>query len=371
MARPSASGRAWLRSGMAELTGRADGPALLPPDVVVERIKALGRQAGVDALTLASERGRLQGLHRQGTTSCDGTTRLLPSADAWLAVTLADPHDIAAVPAWLELDPQTIDPADPWAVVGAAVADRPAAALVARATLLSLAVSSLGEHERAGPGPAVATQLGGLSPMRRRAPIVLDLSSSWAGPLCGAILADAGAEVFKVESTSRPDPARERSPALYELLNGMKERTALDLELDAEGAAEDRSRLQDLVAQADVVVESSGVQALAALGFDAEACLLAPDGPRIWVSITGHGGGAERGGTGDDAAVAGGLVAWDETGPCFAGDEIAAPLAGITAAGIVRTALQAGGRWLADVSLAGVAAHVAEGLEQEAWRPAP
>jgi hypothetical protein len=351
---------------MAELTGRADEPALLASDGVVERTKALGRQAGVDALTLASERGRLQDLHRQGTTSCDGTTRLLPAADGWLAVTLSHPDHVATIPAWLELDPDLVDLDDPWAVVATAVEERPTATVASRATLLSLPVSALGEHERAGPGPAVATELGGLSPLRRRSPIVLDLSSGWAGPLCGAILADAGAEVFKVEPTSDPDPGREGSPELYDLLNGVKEQATLDLDAD-----EGRARLNALVAQADVVIEGSEERALAQVGFDAEACLRAADGPRIWVSITAHGRAAARVGSGDDAAVAGGLVAWDEAGPCFAADAIAAPLAGITAAGIVRTALHAGGRWLADVSLAGVAAHVADGLDQEAWRPAP
>jgi hypothetical protein len=366
MGRPSALARAWLRSGMAELTGRPDGPPLLAPDPVIDRIKVLGRQAGVDALALASERARLQGLRRQGDTSCGGSTRLLQAADGWLAVSLARPDDVEAVPAWLELDAGAVDPDDPWPTVAATVRERPAAAVVARATLLSLPVSALGEHERAGAGPAVAAQLGGLSPLRRRKPIVLDLSSLWAGPLCGAILADAGAQVFKVESTARPDAARKGSPELFDLLNGVKEQASLDF-----GSDDGRARLRELVAQADVVIEASRPRALAQLGFDAEACLRSDDGPRIWVSITAHGRDAARVGFGDDGAVAGGLVAWDELGPCFAADAIADPLAGITAAGVVRTALQAGGRWLVDVSLAGVAAHVAGDVGDDPWRQAP
>jgi hypothetical protein len=366
MARPSALGKAWLHTGLADLTGRPDGPALLAPDPVIERIKQLGRPAGVDAVALASERGRLMGFRRQGTTSCGGATRLLPTADGWAAVSLARPDDVAAVPAWLELAPAAVDPDDPWEAVAAALAGRPTSAVVARATLLGLPVSALGEHERAGPGPAVATQLGGIRPMRRRAPTVLDLSSLWAGPLCGAILADAGAQVFKVESTGRPDAAREGSPELYDLLNGVKEHSSFDFATD-----EGRARLLELVAQADVVVEASRPRALAQLGIDAVATLQADVGPRIWVSITGHGRDNDRVGFGDDGAVAGGLVAWDEQGPCFAGDAIADPIAGIAAAGVVRTALQAGGRWLVDVSLAGAAAHVADGLDQTPWQPAP
>ena len=42
--------------------------------------------------------------------------------------------------------------------------------------------------------------------------LVVDLSALWAGPLCGGLLAGAGATVVKVESTHRPDGAR-RGPA--------------------------------------------------------------------------------------------------------------------------------------------------------------
>ena len=44
--------------------------------------------------------------------------------------------------------------------------------------------------------------------------LVADLSSMWAGPLCGQLLARAGATVVKVETRGRPDgtaPGRRRS----------------------------------------------------------------------------------------------------------------------------------------------------------------
>jgi crotonobetainyl-CoA:carnitine CoA-transferase CaiB-like acyl-CoA transferase len=117
------------------------------------------------------------------------------------------------------------------------------------------------------------------------------------------------------------------------------------------------------VASADVVVTAARPRALAGLGLDPEA-VLARDRPRVWVSITGHGGdgpGAHRVGFGDDAAVAGGLVAWDHRsgGPVFCADAVADPATGLAAAAAVLDALAAGGRWLLDVALARVAAHLA------------
>jgi hypothetical protein len=85
-------------------------------------------------------------------------------------------------------------------------------------------------------------------------------------------------------------------------------------------------------------------------------------GPRAWVSISGHGRGPDarhRVAFGDDAAVAGGLVAWDTGGPCFCADAVADPATGLTAAAAAAAALAGGGRWTIDVALAGVAAHLA------------
>ena len=80
------------------------------------------------------------------------------------------------------------------------------------------------------------------------------------------------------------------------------------------------------------------------------------------MSITGHGrDGPERDwvGFGDDAAVAGGLVAWDDRGPVFCADAVADPVSGVVAAIAVLEALAAGGHRLLDVPLAAVAAHLA------------
>ena len=181
--------------------------------------------------------------------------------------------------------------------------------------------------------------------------MVVDLSSLWAGPLCTRLLHERGARVIKVESTTRPDGARRGPAAFFEVMHRGKGFVALDFKSGA---------LTDLLRTADVVVEGSRPRALEQLGIDARALL--EHGPRVWLSITGHGRDEPQRnwvGFGDDAAVAGGLVAHTDDGtPCFLGDAIADPLTGIAGAAAVLDALKAGGRWLIDCNLAGVAAHV-------------
>jgi hypothetical protein len=262
-------------------------------------ITALGDAAGVDATALMSERGE----------AVTRTCRLLCASDGWLAVNLARPDDIEAIPAWLQED---VGPDD----LAAVIARRGAADVVDRARLLGLAAAVLGE--RAPPPlwhglPVRATRLGDSAPLARP-PRIANWSSLWAGPLCARILAARGAAV--IES----------------------------------GA----------VVDVDVVIEGSRPRAFEQRGIDAEAVVRA--GPQVWLSITGHGRGEpERNwiGFGDDCAVAGGLVTSTNGAPAFFADAAADPLTGITAAAAVTTALALGGRWLIDCNLAGVAAHVA------------
>ena len=47
--------------------------------------------------------------------------------------------------------------------------------------------------------------------------LVADLSSMWAGPLCGHLLARAGATVVKVESPRRPDGTRAGNQRIFRL----------------------------------------------------------------------------------------------------------------------------------------------------------
>ena len=195
-------------------------------------------------------------------------------------------------------------------------------------------------------------------------PLVVDLSALWAGPLAAACLAATGADVVKVEDVRRPDGARRGDPDFFDLLNGAKRSVALDLR-DAAG----RRQLGDLVARADVVVTSGRARAIAGLGLDPDA-FLAGASDRVWVAITGHGWSSDRVGFGDDAAVAGGLVAWhpEDGEPRFAADAVADPLCGALAARAALDAWSVGGRWFVDASLAGAAASVAASGPAEAAR---
>ena len=105
---------------------------------------------------------------------------------------------------------------------------------VEAATLLGLPVGRLGE---AAGSPALrAEQVVPAGPGSDVAPdpdappgLVVDLSSLWAGPLCAQLLGQAGARVVKVESTTRPDGARQGPAGFYDLLHAGQRSVALDL----------------------------------------------------------------------------------------------------------------------------------------------
>jgi len=179
-----------------------------------------------------------------------------------------------------------------------------------------------------------------------------------SGPLVGAVLARAGARVVKVESTTRPDGAREGSPRHFAALDRGKEQATVDLSTPA-----GRSRLHRLVDRADVVITSARPRALEQLGLDPAASVQAGR-PRVWVMVTGYGadpGAADRVAFGDDAAAAGGLVVRDGRGPCFCADAVADPLTGLAASAAVLRALAGGGDHLLVASMADVAGSLVDG----------
>jgi crotonobetainyl-CoA:carnitine CoA-transferase CaiB-like acyl-CoA transferase len=378
---------AWARSGAMAVTGRADGPPRLAPGplalcaaAAVDALRALAPGSPLAAGAGSATRGPLDGaallgeraahlhLARRGAVSPGGSARLVRTADGWLAVSLPREDDVALLPAWLDAD---ADPSrDPWSFVAERVEPGRIAPLLERARLLGLAVAEAGA--RAARPPAwlrvgargVETVPGTFS--TPRAPLVLDLSSLWAGPLCGRLLALAGARVVKVESAARPDGARRGSPAFYAALNAGKPSVALDLSTPGGVDA-----LRRLIARADAVIESSRPRALAQLGVDA-AALVAARSDLVWVSITAYGRGDPAGGWigfGDDAGAAAGLAAetGDPDAPLFCGDAIADPLTGVHAAVAALAHLRAGRGALLELALRDVTAHVlASGAPREA-----
>ena len=350
---------AWARSGLMDVTGWANGPGLMCPGPLAAAadgaMAAFAALAGIPhgamptGSSLLGQRARLLGLRRDGQRSPGGACRLFSARDGWMALSLARDEDWAAVPAWLDADL----PAD-WGAIGGTALERDVDRLVARGRLLGLAVARADGTESA---PAWrGRETGAAGPVRGKAPLVIDLSSLWAGPLAGALLRMAGAEVIKIEGIARPDGARMGHSGFFDWLNGGKRCVAMNF-----SDTRDRAALRALLRQADIVIEGSRPRALRQIGVVAEEFLEQRPG-LVWVSLTAYGRDGDEGnwvGFGDDAAVAAGLSRCmaDTYGPMvFAGDAIADPLTGMHAAAASWSAWRQRAGGLITLSLAGVVA---------------
>jgi crotonobetainyl-CoA:carnitine CoA-transferase CaiB-like acyl-CoA transferase len=119
---------------------------------------------------------------------------------------------------------------------------------------------------------------------------VLELAQIMAGPTCGMMLADLGADVIKVERVPGGDDTRAMNrpsvngeSAAFMAMNRNKRGIALNLKLPAAQAA-----LKRMAAQADVVTENyrRGTMEKLGLGYDALRAI----NPRlIYCSISGYG----------------------------------------------------------------------------------
>jgi crotonobetainyl-CoA:carnitine CoA-transferase CaiB-like acyl-CoA transferase len=118
---------------------------------------------------------------------------------------------------------------------------------------------------------------------------VLDFSTLLPGPLATLLLAEAGAEIIKIERPGAGDEMRSYQPKFgpssvnFALLNRGKRSVAIDLK-----APDALARLQPLIERADVVVEQfrPGVMERLGLGYEALAAI----NPRIvYCAITGYG----------------------------------------------------------------------------------
>ncbi len=329
------------------LTGRSDGPPLLAagrPASAVGKALATLAELGVGALPgveLLGERAAVTGRGRAWPFSVGGAFRICSTRDGWLGLSLARPSDVELLPALLSAP---LD-GDPWAAVERWAAASTTASAVKRGVRLGLPIAAVPSSVPAPRRSGVLIEPGGARQVVPH-PLVVDLTALWAGPLCAHVLGRAGARIVKVESATRPDAARRGCSEFFDLLHGGHESVRLDFEAD-------RRLLQALVTRADVVLEASRPRALRQLGIDASVHV---ERGAIWVSITAYGRADElRVGFGDDVAAAAGLVAWEDGRPGPAGDALADPLTGITAAAAAVGALREPRGALLDVSMYDVA----------------
>ncbi|MGN6128441.1 MAG: CoA transferase [Humibacter sp.] len=356
---PDELAAAWRRTGIAQLTGHPDGPALRPvgtapliADAMARRVAesaALGGVAlSVDGAALLGQRSRSRDLRRRGRVSAGGGSRLLRSRDGWIAVSAARDDDawLLAAAAGVVID----RPVVPWEHLeswahrhdGDEIAEAFEALGIAGAPVRPASWRKAEEPSvrRGVPSEVVARRARPVAGMR-----VVDFSAMWAGPLAAWLLGRAGARVITIESVTRPDGARRGDPLLHAALHSGHELRVVDPD-----ASDDRAMLRELVATADIVIEASRPRALRSWGLDAAAHARRGG---TWVSITAAGRSSDRVGFGDDVAAAAGLVAVDAAGaPVFAGDAIADPLTGVTAAALAASATDSGVVW--DCSMTGI-----------------
>lgn len=179
--------------------------------------------------------------------------------------------------------------------------------------------SDLGEH---GNGP--------LTGMR-----VIELAHIMAGPVCGLMLADMGADVIKVEKLGTGDDSRRFLPpdiegesAAFMMMNRNKRGVALDLK-NADG----RQALLDLLKDADVVIENYRHDTMARLGLGYDTLRDLNPG-LIYCEISGFGRTGpyrERGGFDLIAQGMAGLMSITGEAPGKAPVKVGPPVTDITA----------------------------------------
>ena len=164
---------------------------------------------------------------------------------------------------------------------------------------------------------------------------VIDLGRIMAGPVCGLMLADLGADVIKVETLPRGDPSRRFVPpsvgdesAAFMMMNRNKRGIAVDLRQEA-----GRDVLRTLLATADVAIENfrAGTMDAMDVGYDS----IASENPGIiWCAISGFGRTgpmADRGAFDLTAQGYSGLMSITGEGPDRPPVKVGVPITDITA----------------------------------------
>ena len=174
---------------------------------------------------------------------------------------------------------------------------------------------------------------------------VLDLSRVLAGPLCGAMLADLGAVVTKIEIPGRGDDSRAFAPhtngesSYFMLVNRGKKSVTLDMK-SPEGLA----LLRKLIERSDVLVENFRPGVTERLGIDYPS-IRSLNSRLVYCSISGFGQTgplAHRPAYDHIIQAMGGIMTvtgWPAGSPTRAGDAIADVVAGIYGAWGITSAL--------------------------------
>lgn len=164
---------------------------------------------------------------------------------------------------------------------------------------------------------------------------VIELAHIMAGPVCGLMLADLGADVIKVEKIPGGDDSRRFLPpdidgesAAYMMMNRNKRGIALDLKTES-----GKDVLKTLLADADVVTENYRRDTMSKLGLGYEDLRKVNPG-LIYCAISGFGRTgpyADRGGFDLIAQGMSGLMSFTGEGPGRPPCKVGAPVTDITA----------------------------------------
>ncbi len=164
---------------------------------------------------------------------------------------------------------------------------------------------------------------------------VIELAHIMAGPVCGLMLADMGADVVKVEKMGTGDdsrrflpPAIEGESAAFMMMNRNKRGIALNLKHE-----DGKAVLLNLLKDADVVIENYRHDTMARLGLDYDTLSELNPG-LIYCEISGFGRTGpyrERGGFDLIAQGMAGLMSITGEGPGKAPVKIGPPVTDITA----------------------------------------
>ncbi|MGH8994660.1 MAG: CoA transferase, partial [Acidimicrobiales bacterium] len=258
-------------SGVMWLTGQKDGPPLPVRMNFVDRVGALcdavgwasnelGQRVRLDPVQVVIERAAGRGFTRNGTTSANGSCRLLGCKDGWVVCNLARPDDSELLPAVTGAKG-----AEGWEALQQFASDAPAAEFARRAQLVGLPAGVVADRSTRI-DPVELSHLGVSVNRGHRAQRVVDFSAMWAGPLCAHALRSAGADVTTVEDPHRPDGSRLGDPGLHARLHAGHGLASYSFQELAGQEA-----IRRLVDAADVVVESSRPRALAQLGLSPQA----------------------------------------------------------------------------------------------------